>query len=178
MAVEALLALVLAHGFTQAKSLMPQTLRLRPEVRAMCRGNACGQYGRRWSCPPGCGTLEECRARIAGYRCGMLVQTTGPVEDSFDIEAMQALEQRHKRQFLSLYEALRAKYPRLLALGVGCCTRCAQCTFPDAPCRFPASMLSSMEAYGILVTEVCRENGLAYYYGQNTMTYTGCFLLA
>ena len=29
----------------------------------------------------------------------------------------------------------------------------------------------------MLVLEVCKANGLAYYYGPETMTYTSCFLL-
>ena len=39
-------------------------------------------------------------------------------------------------------------------------------------------MISSMEAFGMLVLEVCKANGLSYYYGSDKMAYTGCFLLA
>ena len=38
-------------------------------------------------------------------------------------------------------------------------------------------MISSMEAYGMVVLEVCRANGLQYYYGADKMAYTSCFLL-
>ena len=76
-----------------------------------------------------------------------------------------------------MHEALRPLYPKLLPLGAGCCTRCKDCTYPDAPCRFPEKMVSSMEAYGMLVLEICKANGLSYYYGADTMTYTSCFLL-
>ena len=65
----------------------------------------------------------------------------------------------------------------MLALGAGCCTQCAVCSYPDSPCRFPEKMVSSMEAYGMLVLEVCQKNGMAYYYGPNTIAYTSCFLL-
>ena len=34
-----------------------------------------------------------------------------------------------------------------------------------------------MEAYGMLVLEVCKDNHLGYYYGPNTIAYTGCFLV-
>lgn len=34
-----------------------------------------------------------------------------------------------------------------------------------------------MEAFGILVLEVCRKNDLTYYYGSDKMAYTSCFLL-
>ena len=62
----------------------PATIELKEEVRQMCA--ACGKYGKCWSCPPGCGTLEACAARISAYRQGILVQTTGLLEDEFDVE--------------------------------------------------------------------------------------------
>ena len=34
-----------------------------------------------------------------------------------------------------------------------------------------------MEGYGLLVSQVCRDNGIEYYYGKNTVTYTGLFLI-
>ena len=38
-------------------------------------------------------------------------------------------------------------------------------------------MIASMEAYGMVVLEVCKANGLTYYYGADKMAYTSCFLL-
>ena len=72
---------------------------------------------------------------------------------------------------------LREIYPDMLAIGSGCCTKCKVCTYPDAPCRFPKQAFSSMEAYGMLVTQVCQANGLKYYYGDCTIAYTSCYLL-
>ena len=37
--------------------------------------------------------------------------------------------------------------------------------------------MASMEAYGLLVLEVCKANGLQYYYGSDKMAYNSCFLL-
>ena len=36
--------------------------------------------------------------------------------------------------------------------------------------------MSSMEAFGLLVSEVCTKNGLSYYYGPKTITFTACIL--
>ncbi|MBQ8925438.1 MAG: DUF2284 domain-containing protein, partial [Clostridia bacterium] len=36
--------------------------------------------------------------------------------------------------------------------------------------------MSSMEAYGLFVTRVCKDNGVPYYYGPKTITYTACVL--
>ena len=109
---------------------------------------------------------------------GILVQTVGDVEDSFDLEGMIAVETAHKEHFDRMYEALRSAGGTVLALGAGCCTQCRMCTYPQAPCRFPERMVSSMEAFGMLVLEVCQASGLPYYYGADKIANTGCFLLA
>lgn len=175
--MEKWIAMARKVGFTHAIALDPTTIELKDEVRDMCEANSCGQYGKRWSCPPGCGGLKECAERISGYHTGILVQTVGKLEDAMDVEAMMDTETEHKACFQTLYAGLRREYPGVLALGAGCCTQCSICSYPDAPCRFPDKMVSSMEAYGMLVLDVCRKNGLAYYYGANTIAYTSCFLL-
>ena len=64
-----------------------------------------------------------------------------------------------------------------MVLGAGACTICKECTYPDEPCRFPDKMISSMEAYGIVVSDICSANNIPYYYGPNTLTYVGCVLM-
>ena len=34
-----------------------------------------------------------------------------------------------------------------------------------------------MEAYGLVVSDTCTDSGMAYNYGKNTITYTGCVLV-
>lgn len=164
-------------GFTAWSPLDVAGISLRSEVRDMCAANTCGKHARCWSCPPGCGTLEECGARLKERSLGILVQTTGAMEDSFDFESVMEIERQHKENFRRMFDALRARGADVLALGAGCCTQCASCTYPDQPCRFPEKMISSMEAYGMLVLEICKANGLKYYYGSDKMSYTSCFLL-
>lgn len=166
----------LEHGFYASVPLSLSTLKLMPEVRDMCAANTCHKYGQNWACPPGCGTLEECEARIRGYETGIIVQTVGDIEDSMDFEGMVAAEETHKKHFLSFADFLMEKY-QVLPIGTGTCTRCASCTYPDAPCRFPDKITSSMEAYGMLVTQVCKDNNINYYYGNDKIAYTACYLL-
>lgn len=64
----------------------------------------------------------------------------------------------------------------LTPLEAGCCTICAKCTYPDKPCRYPSKRLSSMEAFGLFVSDICARSGLGYNYGTRTMTYTSCLL--
>lgn len=163
-------------GFTYTAPLDPNTLNLKQEVRNMCEANTCGQYGKRWSCPPGCGSLDDCAKRVAHFTRGILVQTVGELEDELDGEGMIETEHQHKENFLKMNKLLRNDNADVLALGSGCCTICKTCTYPDEPCRFPDRQISSMEAYGLVVLEVCKANNLPYYYGKCTISYTGCFL--
>lgn len=177
MTTQELCALAQKIGFEHSGPLDPATIELKEEVRQMCAGGKCAIYGKRWSCPPGCGTLEECRALLTGYTHGILVQSVGELEDSFDVEAMMETEAIHKARFYAMRRALSELGADALGAGAGCCTVCRDCTYPDAPCRFPEQKMSSMEALGMLVVEVCKANGLPYFYGENTIAYTGCFLL-
>ena len=164
-------------GFEHFGPLAPATIELKQEVRERCASGKSAMYGKRWSCPPGCGSLEECRELLTGYTQGILVQSVGELEDSFDIETMMETEATHKERFYAMRRIILELGAEGMAAGAGCCTICKECTYPDAPCRFPEQKMSSMEALGMLVLEVCKANGLSYFYGENTIAYTSCFLL-
>ena len=171
-----LIRLALEVGFSHAAQLNTASLVARPEVREMCASGRCQRYGKSWSCPPACGSLDECGARMRDYTGGVLVQTTAQLADDFDMETMTLAQETHKKRFFDLARQARLLYPDVLPLTAGSCTVCRACTYPDRPCRFPQKMLSSMEAYGLLVSEVCKDAGLAYYYGPRTLTYRACIL--
>lgn len=169
--------LALDLGFEAATELNAESLRAMPEVRAMCASDRCSVFGTRWACPPGCGSLENCRKRMESYATGVLVQTVGKIEDSFDAEGIAEANRIHGKRFRLLTRMVRAAQPDCLPLSAGTCTRCEVCTYPDKPCRFPKKMFSSMEAYGLLVSDVCKESGMPYYRGPGTITFTSCILL-
>lgn len=129
MNYEQLREMALDSDFSYTAPLNTDTIELKQEVRDMC-AQGCQQYAKRWSCPPGCGSLEE----------------------------------------------LHASYSSFLPLGTGCCMICKTCTYPDTSCRFPQKKISSMEAYGMLISEICQKNQLKYYYGPNTISYVACVL--
>jgi len=162
-------------GFTAALPLAPDTLIPRQDVRDMCAADKCRAYGRNWTCPPHCGSLEDCAARLGQYRRGILLQTVGKLEKTIDTKAYRRAEQQHVDQFLRFCQLLRQTYPQALCLGTGGCRICGSCAWPE-PCRFPEKACASMEAYGLFVTQVCRDNGAQYYHGDKTVTYTACVL--
>jgi predicted metal-binding protein len=175
--MRALASLAIAFGFSHAGALDASTLEARGDVREMCREDKCGRFGKNWMCPPMCGSLEENAGVMSRYSAGIIVQTTGELEDDFDYEGMLEAERRQKRLFASFRDELAREYPDMLALGNGACDLCETCPCPGEPCRDPARAVSSMEAFGLFVSDVCEKNGLGYYYGPGTITYTGCYLL-
>lgn len=174
---EELVQEALELGFDKAGLLDVADLAFLPQVREMCSADRCHQYGKSWSCPPGCGSIEECEARARKYSRGILVETIGQLEDSFDIEGMEAASQKHKEVFDRMASVLKERFGDVLCMGAGSCTRCTSCTYPDAPCRFPDRVYPSMEACGLLVSDVCKACGLPYINGVNTVTYIGCYLI-
>lgn len=174
--MEQVLELARQLGFDRAAELNTQKLEYRQQVRDMCAADRCMSYDRNWSCPPACGTPEFCARRLKVYARGILVQTIGAMEDDFDAEAIGAAYLRHKRAFDTLARQTRSLRPDCLPLTAGACTLCKKCTYPHRPCRFPGKRLSSMEAYGLLVSDVCIGSGLEYNYGAKTITYTSCIL--
>ncbi len=177
MTNEELLKLAEKHGFEHAGMLNVPALEFNPAVRDMCFAGRCGMYGKCWTCPPGCGTLEEIAAKAARYQRGVLLQTTGQLEDDFDVEVMMDSEKLQKDRFKAFVTELRETYPNCLPMSSGACTMCPTCTYPDEPCRFPHLAIPSMEAYGLVVSKTCEDSGMKYYYGPLTITYSGCVLV-
>jgi predicted metal-binding protein len=162
-------------GFDTAVPLDPQQLQAREDVRAMCAADKCGAYGKNWTCPPVVGTIEACQEKMRRYSTGILLQTIGHMRKAIDSKCYRDTEGRHLRQFYALAEEIRREYPHALCLGSGGCRVCKQCAYPE-PCRFPEEAMSSMEGYGLFVTQVCRDAGVAYHHGEKTITYTALIL--
>lgn len=165
----------LTVGFDIAAPLDPAGLEPQPRVREMCADGKCGAYGKNWTCPPACGTLEECGERMHSYQNGILLQTVGKLSKTIDTKVYRETEIRHTAQLRAFMEEIRQQYPDALCLGAGGCRVCKECAYPE-PCRFPEKAMSSMEGYGLFVTQVCRDCGVTYCYGEKTIAYTACVL--
>lgn len=151
------------------------TLHSRKEIREMCDESQCQSYRHNWSCPPGCPTLVECQSIMQSYSCAILVQTIGDMEDSFDQEAIIRAGKLHTERVHAICSLLRQHFLHVLGLSDGGCRICEVCAYPD-PCLFPNQAVGSMSAYGLFVSKVCQDNGLQYYHGDKTITYTACIL--
>ena len=176
MTVTELAELAEQVGFSHWGELNMQALQFLPEVREMCSSDKCKNYGRNWRCPPACGTLEEMEAEVRNYHAGILLQTTATLEDSFDFETMTSAAKEHKEHFQELHDMLCDRGEKCMFLGTGGCTICKECAYPEK-CRVPDRAMTSMEGSGLLVSQVCKDSGVPYYYGPNTLTYTACILI-
>lgn len=164
------------EGFSHVGFLKTGDLRFLKEVRDMCASGRCHSYGKCWTCPPHCGTLEDSIRKAQRYQHGIVLQMTGMMADDFDWECMQETEERLKNAMFAMADQLRLKNIPFLPMTAGTCRLCAQCACPDSPCRFPDKAMISMEAYGLVVSDTCLAAGLGYNYGKQTMTFTGCIL--
>lgn len=167
-----------ACDFTLVMPLNVSNLKFRQDVRDMCTPEMCPQgYGNSWSCPPAVPALEDMRSKATRYHQGILVQTVGTLEDPFDVDSLYETTQLHAKRFVALADRLlEATKGDVLVLGAGACARCESCTYPNEACLFPEKKVISMEASGLLVNQVCEENGALYNHGENTITFTSCCL--
>ena len=174
---EKLAVIAKESGFTNHAPLDVAGLEFLQDVRDMCNAGRCRDYGTSWSCPPACPPLGEIRETVKGYSGGILVQTVGDLEDSYDWQGIIDTGGRHKANFAHMRSKLDKAFDSVLAMGAGTCRICEKCSYPNELCRFPDKMEVSMEASGLFVSKVCTDNGLAYNYGADKIAFTSCFLL-
>lgn len=181
-----------ACGAANCALVLVSDIVLDPGLRQSCEMNYCGEYGRTWVCPPHCGTIEECIERVRQYRQAAVIQTIGPLEDSYDFEGMEAAAKDFGAVFLKAVQFIKGRQaceglvkaapakegPEFLCLSAGGCHRCAECSVSAGePCRWPAEAFASLESHGIFVSDLAQKAGLNYINGPNTVTYFGAIFM-
>ena len=104
-------------GFSEAGVLNPETLKVMPLVRETCAEDKCHAYNHNWTCPPACGTLDECERRMRAYKRGILVQTTGVLRRDIDTRIYRETEKLHTEYLKILREQMMEEFPDMLMLG-------------------------------------------------------------
>ncbi len=140
-------------GFDHAGYADIEKMEFLPEIRGMCEANRCGKYGKRWSCPPACGSLDEVKSQVLSYDYGMILQATEKMEDDYDWDAIQLAIKRCRDSLAIVAKRLKDIGKDVLAMGMDGCSRCESCAYPDSPCRFPEELSPSMEACGLFVSK-------------------------
>ena len=166
-------------GAAAAGAIKTSDIQFSEEFRTLCEQNSCGKYGTNWMCPPAVETFEEVKAKVLKYREGVVFQTVYNLEDSFDFEGMVKAGEIHEKIFRSIQEYIQLDIAckDVLALNVGNCKVCKECTYPDGEeCRYPDKAVASVEAYCIDVNALVTSCDIPYINGLNTVSFVGLFL--
>lgn len=141
----------------------------------MCKQNACGRYGTNYGCPPYMGPAEELIEDAKQYGKAYVFQTIGQIEDSYDFDGMMEVGSVHQKICIEINawckENLQQKFRTLSSGSCNICEKCAALT--QEPCRFPESLLASLDVYCVHVSELARLTGMKYMNGEDTVTYFG-----
>ena len=144
-------------------------------VRRICE-TECPQYGRSWACPPGTGTVAECRERCLSYPHALLLTTMTEVDDIADLEAALETRSAHEEVTQQVNRLIQTQGTETRVLSTESCAVCTRCTYPDAPCRHPDRMFPCVESQGILVTEIAERYGIDFQAGGNLVTWFSLIL--
>lgn len=146
------------------------------EVRSLCEGNVCGNYGTTWACPPAVGTIGDCKEKCLEYDEAFVFSAKYNLEDSFDYEGMIFGHNEFKKVCDKLFGLVKEKLSDFLLLSNEGCMRCNECTYPHHPCKFPELLFPAVEGFGIMVNALAKSANIQYINGGNTVTYFGLLL--
>lgn len=163
-------------GIYQYGLIDPKDIVFSDEVRSLCQGNACGNYGTTWACPPAIGSIEKCMEKSLGYDKALVFSGKYNLEDSYDYEGILSGHKEFKKVCDRLDDLIKDQLKDFLLLSNEGCIRCSDCTYPDNPCRFPQILFPSVEGFGIMVNELAKSANIKYINGENTVTYFGLLL--
>lgn len=172
-----LVELVIKLGAYQAAVVPVERIHFDRSFRVLCESNACGYYGKCWMCPPDAGEIDDLIAQAKAFQKALVYQTIGELEDSYDAEGMTEASRRQNRLAQDISHAFASlPFGKTLHLGAGGCRVCPVCAKRTGkPCRYPERAMSSLETYGVAVSELAETCGMKYINGQNTVTYFGAF---
>lgn len=154
----------------------PRDVVFHEETRRYCEQNICGEYGASWACPPGIGSVADCERRCKGYNTMLLFSGLYNFSDWQNTQAMKDLTAEFKHITRRLADKLAPLVGEHLTLATGGCDICEQCTYPDAPCRFPNRRISSISGYGMMIIDLADMAGMKYNNGPDTITLFGAIL--
>ena len=149
----------------------PSTLEFSDRIRYICEAE-CPRYGKSWACPPGVGSVAQCKARCLSYRQCLVIGTITETEDISDLEATLATRPEHEALTNHVRELMRQQGVEPYILSTDSCALCQHCTCTEGqPCRHPDKMHPCIESHGINIIPTLEENGLEFQYGDNIITW-------
>lgn len=139
-------------------------------IRYICE-HECPMYGKTWACPPGTGTVEECRLRCEGFEDALMIATITEVNDIANISETLNTRGDHEEITAMAADMVRQQAGDVYVLSSEACAICEECTYPDSPCRNPDRMNPCIESHGIILSELAEKYGVDFQYGGNIVTW-------
>ena len=140
-------------------------------IRWICE-HECPMYGKSWACPPGVGTVGNCKVKCLGYKKGLCVSTIVEVADISDIDETLATRPDHEAVSNAVGAILEELGEKPYILSTEACAICSRCAIADGqPCRHPDRMHPCVESHGINVVPVMESRGLEFQFGSNVVTW-------
>ena len=154
----------------------PKSLEFSDRVRWVCQ-HECSMYGKSWACPPGVGTVEECRNRCLRHNGCLMISSLTEVEDISNLAETLATRTDHEALTDQVGDILRDAGVEPYILSTEACAICPRCAILDGkPCRFPKKMHPCVESQGINIIPTLEKNGLEFQYGENVVTWVSLLL--
>jgi predicted metal-binding protein len=129
-------------------------------------------------CPPYVGELDELRAKLGGYRRGLLLRYTNALDVPVQREAVEKTKVDFHKKILQVEDFLREQgFKELWGMSGGSCGLCRECGAKTGkPCPFPDEARMSIEAVGVDVLGMLEKLGQDNQFHPDKLTWTGCVL--
>ena len=151
--------------------LDPSELEFSERVRWICE-HECPMYGNSWACPPGVGSVPECREKCLRHENCLLVSSVAEVSDIANLQETLSTRKEHEAITNQVADLMHAQGVMPFVLSSEACAICERCAILDGqPCRHPEYMHPCVEGHGINVIPTIEKYGLDFQYGGNIVTW-------
>ncbi len=131
-------------------------------IRLKCLVPLCEFYDACKICPPNIPGVAEFREALQSYSRAFLVVLREKIINIEDYHTDYSAELKLAETVSALeLAAFQQGYYLALGLGVGGCKLCPECAPPGEPCRHPFKARPSPEGFGIDITGLARQAGVA-----------------
>ena len=149
----------------------PKGLEFTDRIRWICE-HECPMYGKSWACPPGVGSVESCKGKCLGYENCLMISTITEVNDISNLQETLDTRPAHEKLTNQVRDLMREQGIQPYILSTEACAVCDRCAILDGlPCRLPGRMHPCVESHGINLLAVLDDQGLAFQYGENVVTW-------
>jgi len=143
--------------------------------RKLCEENLCGCYDSNWGCPPGSGSMGECRRALSIFGKAAVIYRRYDVRHD-DKPTLKHISNDHQNLLREFNNLLRKEGYLSMVLADGGCNYCLKCTYPNQKCPFPDQKVCSVSGYGIMLMEYLEQFDIPFRFEDGAVTLHGLIL--